>query len=884
MHSERAAEWSAQSPVRQGFQSPRLQNRTEDCADHLAARLVLILIILLTSFAHATPREDIKQRIRIAAAQLNTVEGRSAWLLARIELVHELASTGDITGSDIELANIELAVKASDTAPARLAILEARILVLLRTPDQWDRAKQLLDEAEQTASADPDLTALILLSRAEAANQAQHYEDALATLARIQSSNPERRAQALNSKAVTLHHIGQLHAAKTAGLASLDALAQHSDSALKARIRANLSLILARLGELAEAKRHAEAAIEPLQARTQDRANAQALASALLTRASIRVQEHGDTRADFGEAVRLMEKHFGPRSPALLPFLTSQGFGLVHDGALDEASIVLQRGLAIARDTKIQPAFQLSVLEELCHLRFKQQRIEEAQQFAATIRDISRERFPDLIAAGSESDRLAQLRECRWVDAALAAHDDALAAEATVATYGVVFDSLLRDSALAARLPSDQRQRYRETKAKLAALALHQQSAIEFTDLRRLLLETEGRFHLEDTSITALQKTLQNDEALVVFSPYRRFDGKPTERLAAAIVTAQATRIVRLSASCDALRSLGDALSEALRKRDEDKALSLIADLRTALWEPLQLADTKHLYLCLDASMQRVPVTIWDREVTFLTSPRALVRKAPPARALPAAWLLIDAGQQRLEFPSKLNFPYTITAGFNDHALPALPGAGVEVRALFDAHPQRWLVLSSDIGQPQESAFVAQLADPPAVIHFAGHATSLDPGIASSNASSKWWQGIEQPDALWASALFFPLPQPAESIDDLNTDNLLFAAEITGLDLTGTQLVTLSACESGAGISPVSEGSYSLARAFHTAGVRDVLTCTEQVPDASVIDLMQPFYERVIAGEDAARALWQEQRKLLQTNDLKALRAFGYFRLTRAWK
>jgi CHAT domain-containing protein len=82
----------------------------------------------------------------------------------------------------------------------------------------------------------------------------------------------------------------------------------------------------------------------------------------------------------------------------------------------------------------------------------------------------------------------------------------------------------------------------------------------------------------------------------------------------------------------------------------------------------------------------------------------------------------------------------------------------------------------------------------------------------------------------------------------------------------------------------MSEGGYSLARAFHTAGVRDVLTCTEPLPDANIIDLMKPFYARVAQGEDAARAFWEEQRKLLQANDLKALRSFGYFRLTRASK
>jgi CHAT domain-containing protein len=116
----------------------------------------------------------------------------------------------------------------------------------------------------------------------------------------------------------------------------------------------------------------------------------------------------------------------------------------------------------------------------------------------------------------------------------------------------------------------------------------------------------------------------------------------------------------------------------------------------------------------------------------------------------------------------------------------------------------------------------------------------------------------------------------------LSNDNLLFAAEIAGLDLNGTKLVTLSACETGTGPGPMSEGHYSLARAFHSAGVRDVLSCTEPLPDASVAALMTPFYQRVAKGDDSARAFREEQQRAIG-DDVTGLRQYGFFRLTRAW-
>jgi CHAT domain-containing protein len=324
---------------------------------------------------------------------------------------------------------------------------------------------------------------------------------------------------------------------------------------------------------------------------------------------------------------------------------------------------------------------------------------------------------------------------------------------------------------------------------------------------------------------------------------------------------------------------------------DKARANECLNDLREALLTPLKpaLGSATQLYLCLDGSMNRVPATLWPN-ATFLTSPQAMLREPPPTRPLAssATWLLVHTGHQRITFPANQAFPYSIANAFKDHALPALPGTEKEIKALFEAQPDRWAVLRSQdeategLGEPTESVFVQSLADPPAVIHIAGHAALRDPGIESTSAVSPWWQGVEQPRALWSSCLFFPDPQPADIPEDLSNDNFLFAAEIAGFDLNGTKLVTLSACETGTGLSPMSEGHYSLARAFHSAGVRDVLSCTEPLPDASVAALMTPFYQRVAGGEDPAKAFWQEQQRAIG-DDISKLRQYGFFRLTRAW-
>ncbi len=816
-------------------------------------------------------------------------------ILSRVRRLTALARAGDLAGSLAELDRVEHDLLPGDAPLARIAVLEARILALMRTPEGWERASQYLDEAERTAdAATPELPLLVLLTRASAANTAQRYDEALATLKRLQAAPALKnfsslRIQAHAYQAVTHHYMGQFEAAKAAGLAGLTEVARdpapHART-LEARLQANLALTLFRLGERDEALRNAEAAIRTLEEYRTERACAEALATAYLTRAAIR----RTPGPEYDDALKLLEQTHGAQSASLIPALTTKGWAMIDQGALDEASSALERGLDLAQHNHLLPFFQLPLMENLAEVRLRQYRHHEARQLAATMRDIWRDWLPFVIDAGSETDRLNLLVQCHWVDTAIAAGDDSKAIEAIVSSYGIVFDSLLREAALAARLPRDQRQRYRQNQARMAALTLHPGAGAsaggdEVATLRRLLRETAGT-----TTVRAPRpEDMPAGSALIVFAPYRTLDGKPTERLAAAVITDKEQHLVTLSASRDAVRSVGDALVDALRPpANKAVAEQQVHDLREALVTPLKaaLGDATQLYICLDGSMNRVPATLWPN-ASFLTSPQALLREPPRARPLAgsASWLVVNTGHKRITFPANQRFPYDIANAFKDHALHALPGADKETAELIGSPSQPWLLLRSDGaggGEPTESTFLQLIIDPPAVIHIAGHAAQIDPAVASANEDSWWWQGVEQPRVLWCSCLFFPDPLPADTIDDLSSDNLLFAAEVAGLDLNGTKLVTLSACDTGAGLSMMSEGHYSLARAFHGAGVRDVLSCTEPLPDASVAALMMPFYQRIAKGDDAAKAFWQEQQRVIG-DDVTKLRQYGFFRLTRAW-
>ncbi len=93
-------------------------------------------------------------------------------------------------------------------------------------------------------------------------------------------------------------------------------------------------------------------------------------------------------------------------------------------------------------------------------------------------------------------------------------------------------------------------------------------------------------------------------------------------------------------------------------------------------------------------------------------------------------------------------------------------------------------------------------------------------------------------------------------------DGLFTAYEATSLELGETQLVTLSACESGLGVARAGEGVIGLGRAFRAAGARFLLAAIRPVDDTIARELMQSFYTAWLSSGDLRGAFRQSQREL----------------------
>ena len=131
-------------------------------------------------------------------------------------------------------------------------------------------------------------------------------------------------------------------------------------------------------------------------------------------------------------------------------------------------------------------------------------------------------------------------------------------------------------------------------------------------------------------------------------------------------------------------------------------------------------------------------------------------------------------------------------------------------------------------------------------MHFAGHGFFADPAanaLLSGSYSGDATQAgffLNRNQLLLSGLVLGPAPNSSVS------SSILTAEEVGSLDLRGTDLVVLSACETGLGQTAGGEGVLGLKRAFLTAGARTVVSSLWTVDDAATSLLMEDFYRNLL--------------------------------------
>ena len=154
-------------------------------------------------------------------------------------------------------------------------------------------------------------------------------------------------------------------------------------------------------------------------------------------------------------------------------------------------------------------------------------------------------------------------------------------------------------------------------------------------------------------------------------------------------------------------------------------------------------------------------------------------------------------------------------------------------------------------GAAATEAALKALPSPPRVLHFATHGYYLESGSIEGRPLLQ--SGVTLAGANLALS-------GSTAADGEN--GILHAVEAQTLNLFGTELVVLSACDTGQGVHDYSEGLEGLPRAFYVAGAKNVLAALWPVGDVAAKRFMQRFYDNWLSQNISDPALALRTTKL----------------------
>jgi CHAT domain-containing protein/tetratricopeptide (TPR) repeat protein len=590
--------------------------------------------------------------------------------------------------------------------------------------------------------------------------------------------------------------------------------------------------------------------------------------------------------------------------------------GVLHSegGAYLDAKQVYQRALDIYEKV-VGPEHRdvALVLRSLAVAHWARGETKQALSLLQRVQGIETRNSERFLSAGSESrkrDYLQTLTEGTFQDVSFA-----MSTSGTAATV-LGLTSVLRHKGRVLDAVSDNLTRIRRSVAP-ADQALLEQLADVASQLSALTYGQGGnlspdQYRVRLVQLSTRQEQLQADLAsrsrafsrevlpvtvanvsgaipanavLVEWFRYTRYDSKKSlkarsgpPRYVAYVLKRDAEPVAVDIGAAQPIEALARRLRNALANSASGDVRQHAAALSDKLLAPLRvhLRGVEHILLSPDGELNLVPMAalldesgayLAERfDVSYLTSGRDLLRIAGEPSGLTNAVVMADPdygkrGAASLQEPFTLRPTRSLDLDRGGLEFRSLPGTALEAQDL-----KRLLKLDDDEVLLRADASETRLKRlrAPRILHIASHGFFLSDQQLTDEMSKR-----RSPRAAPLTPSENPLLRSGIALAGANErnsgddDGILTALEATQLDLSGTELVVLSACDSGVGEVENGEGVYGLRRALALAGAQTQVTSLWKVSDDVTRKLMVDYYRRLQQGEGRAAALLRTQRAIL---------------------
>jgi len=316
------------------------------------------------------------------------------------------------------------------------------------------------------------------------------------------------------------------------------------------------------------------------------------------------------------------------------------------------------------------------------------------------------------------------------------------------------------------------------------------------------------------------------------------------------------------------------------------------------------LTNASHLIICPDGQLSRVPFEMLpvgnkflleEKTISYVTSGREIVRLAKPKANVSSSKSVVmgnpdfdfdlanahplDSNLQLAGNPSML---HSSSRNFDGVKFQPLPGAEAEARNVTKLLGDGAVLYLGTNAREAELKAVQS----PRVLHLATHGFYFPDQEFDQTRWLSYAKGnINWENPMVRCGIALAGANHAKQITNaLAEDGLLTGLEASLLNLQGTELVILSACDSGTGEVKIGEGVMSLRRAFLIAGAQTVLASHWNISDKATDQLMTEFISRWQSGESRVKAWREAQLSLLNSKDFSNPYFWAAFTLTGEWQ
>lgn len=620
-----------------------------------------------------------------------------------------------------------------------------------------------------------------------------------------------------------------------------------------------------------------------------------------------------DALQAYKQSLTIREETLRPGHPDIAIVLNNLGLLQYKNGHYSDAEQFLKRAIKMFGETGVgDNANAISIRQNLAFTLWAESKTVEAVQTITLALELSEQHLSRLIAVGSSSQKRLYadtlLTESSGVITMhlLLGPDNPelgrLAFTTILRRKGRVLDTMIDQASHLRRNLRPQDQAMFVELAKIYGRLSSLESDVpripgedvsrlraEAARLEAQLSKNSREFEEQFGTVTLerVQQALPTASALVEFVWYRPLDVKAKKESERYGVPRYAAYVLHRNGPTDFVdlgqAPLADAvllrLRAALRNPNNQDVKQLARILDKALMEPVRklLRGERQIFLSPDGLLNLIPfgalVDEQDRYLiesysfTYLTSGRDLLRQHTllPARQASVVIANPQFGDKKQMTPASSKDP-TKTENLSNAAstrFDPLSGTEEEGRRVSQ------LLNVTPLTGTQATESAVKTVTGPRVLHIATHGFFLpyqerESAIAETADPfrSVQFRAIEEnKSTLLRSGLAFAGANLR--VGGNGEDGILTALEATSLDLWGTKLVVLSACETGLGDVQIGEGIYGLRRALLLAGAESAVISFWKVDDEVTRDLIVQYYKRLLAGGGRSEALRSVQRELL---------------------